>query len=170
MQNILILSLGSNIEPRIFYLKSAVNLLNKHFNFGRISSVYLTDPVDCTEKNKFFNICAEYKTEINDVFEILKIIEDIEVKVGRDKKNKGLCRSREIDIDILFFNKLKIKTEKLTIPHKKMFERLFVLKPLIEILSKDSEYLKEYDIINFHDKIKDQNIKLLGDVIIEPEL
>jgi len=169
MQNILILSLGSNIEPRISYLNSAVKLLNEHFEFSKVSSVYLTEPVGCIEKKNFLNICAEYKTGNNDVFEILNIIEDIEVKVGRDKKNKGLNHSREIDIDILFFNKLNLKTDKLTIPHKKMFERLFVLKPLIEILSEESEYLKEYDIINYHKNIKDQNIELIGDIFIEPK-
>ncbi|MBN2546760.1 MAG: 2-amino-4-hydroxy-6-hydroxymethyldihydropteridine diphosphokinase [Spirochaetes bacterium] len=167
MKNILILSLGSNIEPEIFYLNTAVKLLNEYFELSKVSSVYLTDPVDCMGKNKFFNICAEYKTEINDVFDILNIIENIEVTIGRDKFNKGLKSSREIDIDILFFNKMTLNTSKLTIPHKKMFERLFVLKPLIEILSEESGYLKEYDIIKCHNNIKGQSVKLLGDVLIE---
>lgn len=167
MRNTLFFSLGSNIEPRINYLKKAICLLNKKFKLIKISPIYETMPVECNLNRPFLNMCAEYETDEIDPFKILEIIEEIEVSIGRKKDEKGKKVDREIDIDILFFNNIKISEKRLTIPHKDMFKRLFVLKPLLDILDSNSPYIKEYFLFDKINKIKDQIIKKVEEIEIE---
>ena len=77
------------------------------------------------------------------------------------KRPKG---PRIIDIDILFFEDIVIDSEKLSIPHKGMFNRKFVLKPLLEILPKDSAYIKKYDLIDCLKKVDNQKIVKIGEL------
>lgn len=70
---------------------------------------------------------------------ILEICKDIERRLGRtgkpqyDEKGERIYTSRPIDIDILLFGDNKIDSEELTVPHKLMYERDFVMIPLREI-------------------------------------
>jgi 2-amino-4-hydroxy-6-hydroxymethyldihydropteridine diphosphokinase len=161
MKNKLILSLGSNIEPRLDYLKEAILLLNAEFKFIRVSSVYETGPVDYLKQDDFYNICAEYETGADDPFELLKITKEIEKKIGRGKSiDKG---PRKIDIDIIFFGNHSENTEVLMIPHKEMLKRKFVLEPLLEILPEDSEYIEKYDLVNINSGISDQKTIKIGE-------
>ena len=77
------------------------------------------------------NACIKVKTELK-AFEVLSQIQDIEKKMGRIRKTNSY-EDRIIDIDIILLNNELIETKKLTIPHKKYRERIFVLKPLLEI-------------------------------------
>lgn len=63
--------------------------------------------------------------------ELLVQLKEIEGKLGRDF---SAVRNgpRPIDLDILFFNHIEYKTDKLVIPHPRIQERLFVLEPLAE--------------------------------------
>ncbi|MFC1600107.1 2-amino-4-hydroxy-6-hydroxymethyldihydropteridine diphosphokinase, partial [Patescibacteria group bacterium] len=72
----------------------------------------------------------------HDPKKLLQIIKMIEREMGRDrtqKKRRGYERPRIIDIDILIYNNLKINKRNLKIPHPRMNQREFVLKPLKEI-------------------------------------
>ena len=59
-------------------------------------------------------------------------VQDIEKKMGRSRQKKSY-EDRIIDIDIILLNNEVLETKKLTIPHKKYRERIFVLKPLLEL-------------------------------------
>ena len=59
-------------------------------------------------------------------------IAEIEDRFGRERTESGYA-SRQMDIDILYFDELVIETETITIPHQRISERLFVLIPLAEI-------------------------------------
>ena len=63
--------------------------------------------------------------------ELLRNIENIEIKLGRE--SKGDKQPRSIDIDILLFGDKKFKNKQLMIPHPRMTKRAFVLVPLLQI-------------------------------------
>jgi len=167
MERDLLLSLGSNIEPCKDYLKKAVNLLNKKFKLKSLSSLYLTEPQDDKNQNYFYNLAALYNTGYKDPFKILKIIKKIESKIGRKKDINRPKGPRIIDIDIIFFQDIIINTDSLIIPHKRLFFRKFVLLPIIELLPKDSIYLKKYELNKRLKKINNQKIIKLGELGIE---
>ena len=79
----------------------------------------------------FVNACIICKTNLNPLA-TLKELKNIEKKMGR-KKTEGVYKDRIIDLDIIFYDKLIYKSEKLTIPHKEYKNRSFVLIPLKEL-------------------------------------
>jgi ribosomal-protein-alanine N-acetyltransferase len=65
--------------------------------------------------------------------ELLKELQRIELNIDSNRAERGRKSARIIDIDILLFDRLKLDSAELTIPHPRMFNRNFVLKPLDEI-------------------------------------
>jgi 2-amino-4-hydroxy-6-hydroxymethyldihydropteridine diphosphokinase len=130
------ISLGSNIEPRLHYLKQAVKMLSgcDGVHITAVSSVYETEPVEVSAPQMWFlNAVVEVETSLTP-FELLRLMQDIEAKLGRE--GKGLKAPRTIDLDLLIYDELKLKTQQLELPHPRLCERAFVVVPLCEIAPK----------------------------------
>ncbi len=126
------LSLGSNLGDRLEYLSKAVVMLTEieGVRICSISGVYETEPVGYADQPLFYNIVMEIETTI-DANSLLIHCKNIENKIGRTFHGKW--REREIDLDILFYGNQIIETGNLVIPHKELYNRKFVLKPMMEI-------------------------------------
>ncbi len=123
--------LGSNIGDKIAFIKKALDALNsENSEVVKISSFYETKPLGNGAGDNYVNAVAEVRTTL-DVFAFHDFVKSIEKKLGR--KETYRWAPREIDIDILLFNDEIIDGEKLTVPHKEMTKRDFVLVPLMEI-------------------------------------
>lgn len=113
-------------------IDNAVELIdqNPECKVEKVSSVYETSPYGVVEQAEFFNAVIKIETELEpkELFHLLKSVEN---KVGRNFTKKW--GPREIDLDILFYNDLIYSDEEITIPHKDLLNRDFVLVPLIEI-------------------------------------
>jgi len=121
------------------------NVGNKHDNFDKVytfiqnelgkitksSSIYETPPWGFDAKDNFWNQVLLIETVFSPTILLQKIAE-IENWFGR-KRESGKYNSRQMDIDILYFDDLVIETDKLTIPHPHIPQRLFVLVPMSEI-------------------------------------
>ena len=144
MKNKVYLSLGSNIGNRQEYIESAIELVGKRegIKILKKSGLYETSPVGYVEQDLFLNVVIKIETDFS-AREILKIINKIENEL--DRKREIRWGPRTIDIDILILSDKKINETDLIIPHKEMFNRLFVLVPLIEIY--DGEYFEKEKII-----------------------
>ncbi|WP_042354658.1 2-amino-4-hydroxy-6-hydroxymethyldihydropteridine diphosphokinase [Bacillus rubiinfantis] len=132
MKNNAVIALGSNVGNRYDNLVAAVNKLtdSSNINLVNYSSIYETDPVGYEQQEQFLNMVIEVNTELN-AFELLKRCLNIELELGRKREIKW--GPRTIDLDILLFNQENIKSETLIVPHPRMFDRAFVLVPLIEM-------------------------------------
>ena len=145
----LYLSLGSNMGDREANIETAVSLLNIEFKtpYKAISSLIETEPWGFESDERFLNAAVHYQLRLKkgynpeaEALMILEICKDIERRLGRigepeyDESGKRIYHSRPIDIDILLFGDNKINCPELTIPHKLMYERDFVMIPLKEIL------------------------------------
>ena len=93
--------------------------------------MYETPPWGFEATENFWNMVFIIVTEFS-AAELLQKINKIEDSFGRTRDNL-IYKSREMDIDILYFDDETIKTENLTIPHPLLHKRLFVLVPLAEI-------------------------------------
>lgn len=147
----IVLSLGSNIEPRIEFIRLAVYYLREFFDIFYISSLYETDPIGYVEQGKFINLVIVGNSK-KVPFELLNSVKDIERMVGRIERFRW--GPREIDIDIVYYKNIVFKSDKLTIPHKERLNRSFVLFPLFEVLPSfvDPEY--DVPISYFVNKLK----------------
>jgi 2-amino-4-hydroxy-6-hydroxymethyldihydropteridine diphosphokinase len=80
----------------------------------------------------FLNGCAKLTTSLNP-HQLMKLMQNVEQTLGRESLDQRVRNGpRCIDLDILFFNDWVIKTEDLIIPHPRLQEREFVLRPLTE--------------------------------------
>ena len=131
-QNIF-LSLGSNLGDRYKNIMNGINLLNQHPHIWVVnqSYIYESSPMYNYNQNKFYNIVIEIETNILSI-ELLNVIKEIEKKLGRDL-NSRKNMPRTLDIDILVFGDSTIQSDFLTIPHPRIKERNFVLKPWNDI-------------------------------------
>ena len=130
MMNKIYLSLGSNIGDTKSNLDRAVELLKEKVNILNISSYYETEPVGYKDQDWFLNIVLEGETDLNPRG-LLKFTQSIENKMKRIKTIR--FGPRIIDIDILLYEQIDLRTDDLIIPHPRMHERAFVLVPLYEI-------------------------------------
>jgi dihydroneopterin aldolase / 2-amino-4-hydroxy-6-hydroxymethyldihydropteridine diphosphokinase len=129
------LSAGSNIGDREKNLRDAVfGLADKDFiKILKVSSIYETEPMYYKEQDSFLNIALE-GTVAGDYgpFEFLGLLKSMEYYMGR-KGSEVRYGPRLIDLDLLYFDELKIMSDILVIPHPLIKERRFVLLPLAEI-------------------------------------
>lgn len=79
------------------------------------------------------NVVIEIKTSLNPQ-ELLMKCQEIENFLGRDRNCEIRWGERMIDVDILFYEKQIIGEEKLSVPHKRLHQRAFVLVPLLELI------------------------------------
>lgn len=130
------LSLGSNTGYRIQYLSDSVGLLSKisGITVTTVSVIYETTPVVAKKQNKFLNCCVKIQTILSPQ-ELLQQVHNIESTLHR--KSSAKLNSRTIDIDILLYGNEIVTSENLVIPHERMFERAFMLIPLLTIFDGD---------------------------------
>ncbi len=147
----LYLSLGSNQGDRVRNIEDAISLLNIELGtpYKAVSSLLETEPWGFESEDKFLNAAVLYELSLRKGYNpeaeglmILEICKDIERRLGRtgspqyDEKGERIYTSRPMDIDILIFGDNRIDCEELTVPHKLMYERDFVMIPLREINNK----------------------------------
>lgn len=126
------LSLGSNVGDSIHLLRAAIQLLNnKVGRVARKSGTYRTEPWGNRDQAEFLNEVVLIETVLGPE-DLLEATQSIEAELGRVRTDDRFS-PRTMDIDILLCGNLVLRDERLTIPHPKMHERLFVLIPLHEI-------------------------------------
>jgi len=113
-------------------IQTALDMIHtKIASFVSISSVYETKAIGFKGDN-FYNICASFNSNIEPE-NLMNELLQVEITMGRIKKNNETYESRIIDIDILIAGDLVIEKQSLMLPHPRMTERLFVMQPLVEI-------------------------------------
>ena len=125
------LALGSNLGDREKNILEAVAILKaNNIRVEKLSTIIETEPVGGSPQGKFLNAVLKAATELAPR-DLLMLTQSIENKLGRVRS--VLNAARTIDIDILLYDRQKVDTPQLTIPHPRMFQRDFVLIPLKEI-------------------------------------
>jgi len=128
-------ALGSNFGERLANLRNArkeIAAMNGTLPPLRCSAIYETEPVDC-EKGaaKFFNAVIELGYA-GHAIELRRELAAIERVLGRPAAHERNV-SRPIDLDLLYFGEMMIESAELQLPHPRIVEREFVLRPLADI-------------------------------------
>ncbi|MFY7842744.1 MAG: 2-amino-4-hydroxy-6-hydroxymethyldihydropteridine diphosphokinase [Rhabdochlamydiaceae bacterium] len=129
------LSLGSNLGDSISCLRKAIDLISHIPNVWDVqpSRFFQTSPVSSIPQNDFINIAISLKTSLSPK-ELFSYTNAIEKKLGKIPKSKE--EPRHIDIDIILFGSYYSEDKELTLPHPHWTKRLFVLIPLLDLVSK----------------------------------
>ena len=125
-------ALGSNMGDREAYLAGAVNALRdtEGIRVETVSDFLMTAPYGVTDQDPFLNGCMKLQTLLTP-HELLDCFHGIEQKAGRVRARRW--GPRTLDLDILFYDDLVLEDEVLTIPHRDMQNRDFVLRPMKQI-------------------------------------
>ena len=128
-------ALGSNLGDRLANLRAArdeIEKLNSVSSPLLTSAVYETEPVGCEAgAAKFLNAVIEIEYA-GDAPDLLHDLVEIETRLGRPASHARNA-SRTLDLDLLYFGDMKIETPELQLPHPRIAEREFVLRPLADI-------------------------------------
>lgn len=125
------LALGSNLGNRSHYIRLAIQeLQGRGVDVLKKASVIETDPVGGPQQGRYLNTVVKIRTSLS-AEDLLVTINKIEARLGRIREVKN--GPRVIDIDILLYEHIKLVSRRLIIPHPRMWERDFVMKPLKEI-------------------------------------
>jgi 2-amino-4-hydroxy-6-hydroxymethyldihydropteridine diphosphokinase len=132
-KNQVFLLLGSNINPRLDFIRESIERIEKQIGIIlNKSHLYETEPWGFESASQFLNQVIEVQT-ICSVTKIHSQTRQIELEMGRVKVPDPGYASRNIDIDILYFNQEVFHSDELTIPHPRLQQRKFTLIPLVEI-------------------------------------
>jgi len=123
-------ALGSNIGDRLENLKRALTKLESVAKLTAWSPVYETAPQYVTDQPAFLNMAARGETEFKPR-EMLDKLKAFERELGRTEGER--YGPRVIDLDIVFYGQMVIHEPGLFVPHPRMAERDFVLRPLADI-------------------------------------
>tara|TARA_B100000315_G_C14588233_1_gene594299 strand:- start:192 stop:623 length:432 start_codon:yes stop_codon:yes gene_type:complete len=126
------IGIGSNLGAREDNIKKAVDKLKAIASIAieGISSIIETEPQGGPQQGKYLNAVLQLSTALKPK-DLLKVLLKIEKDLGRIRGEKNAPRT--MDLDILLYEDKIINTQSLTIPHPRMFNREFVMKPLLEI-------------------------------------
>ena len=125
------LALGSNVGERLEQMRSALKLLRAEgVAIVTASPVYQNRAIGMGDADPFLNAVVEVQTELGPEA-LLDVCLAVENKLGRVRT--GGWSPRTIDIDVLIFGQTDIDTERLQLPHPRIAERDFVLRPLADI-------------------------------------
>ena len=124
------LGLGSNLGNRQANLAMALRMLEPLVRVEAISALYESPPQEPAPPPAYFNAACRVVTGLTPMT-LLRHVQRIEGLIGRHED--AHWAPRPIDIDILLFDDQVIDTEELTLPHRRLNERHFVLRPLLDI-------------------------------------
>jgi 2-amino-4-hydroxy-6-hydroxymethyldihydropteridine diphosphokinase len=129
-----LLALGGNVGDSRAILDRAVTLLcdGKEVRLTARSADYLTPPWGFKYQAPFINLCIAIETTLSPR-DLLARAQSIELQLGRDRAHEKRWGPRTADIDIIAYGDLALDELGLTLPHPRLFERAFVLRPLTEI-------------------------------------
>jgi len=97
------------------------------------SSDYATPPWGNERQSRFINACIEIETSL-DPHALLFMLQRVEQSFGRDRSKEERWGARTLDLDLIAYDELSLQRPELTLPHPRLFERAFVLVPLVEIV------------------------------------
>lgn len=153
----IILSLGSNLGVRYYNIQKAVFLLNDSLGPILKTSKLYRSPAWGFEGEEFLNACVSLETN-KSPDEVLEVVLELEKQLGRSRKLANTYESRNIDIDLLYYDSLVLQSENLTIPHPQLQFRKFVLKPLADIAPQFYHPILKKDSRNLLQESKDTSV------------
>jgi 2-amino-4-hydroxy-6-hydroxymethyldihydropteridine diphosphokinase len=127
------LGLGSNVGDSAGHLRAAVELLEAEgVEVDAVSSAYVTEPVgEILDQPDFLNAAVRIRTELEPE-ELLDACKRVEAARGR-QFDLPRHSPRPLDVDLLLLGELELSTDRLTLPHREVTTRRFVLVPLLEL-------------------------------------
>ena len=166
-QHQVVLSIGTNQGNRLTNIESCLQLIHHEVaTVVKVSKVYET-PSWGFESDAFYNAAILIHTYDSAATVLLKILQ-IEQQMGRVRSETVGYQSRIIDIDIVSFDNEIIATEHLQIPHPLMQDRIFVLKPMLDLNLEWIHPFLQKDVLEMVSETKDTSHCVAVHTLVSP--
>jgi 2-amino-4-hydroxy-6-hydroxymethyldihydropteridine diphosphokinase len=168
---LVVLGLGSNLGDSRLIVLDAIKALTSVLTELRAASLYETEPLHVTDQRRFINtaVAGFYPEPLAQgaysAWKLLRRINEIEARFGRDRPRERRWGERTLDIDILLFGCLVLKKSGLEIPHPRLKERRFALEPLLELLPEAEEQGTGVSYRSVCDSLPEQGVRKGSKVI-----
>jgi 2-amino-4-hydroxy-6-hydroxymethyldihydropteridine diphosphokinase len=140
------LGLGSNTGDRERNIGKALDAIQERYEILDFSSLYETEPVGVENQPRFLNMVVCIDSRGSSPEELLRFVKSAEKEIGREKSFRWGPRS--IDIDILLIDGVAYESDELSVPHRELLKRNFVLVPLSEMRGRVSVKGEEILIVD----------------------
>lgn len=131
MQHTAFIGSGSNLGQREQQLRQALQWIREEIGeVVKESAIYQTSPWGGIDQPDYLNQVWQIRTEL-DPFQLMSALLKLEKRARRERIMRWGART--LDLDLLFYDDYRIRTDFLTLPHPRMLDRNFVLVPLAEI-------------------------------------
>ena len=159
MSTTALIGLGANLGDPTQMLKTSLEALRQLSSDARflVSGLYRSAPVDADGPD-YFNAVVSLNTDMNPL-NLLHALQTIENKAGRVRSH--INAPRTLDLDLLLFGTLELRTEALHLPHPRMHQRAFVLRPLLDLGLADMDVPPHGTVAELEAKTRDQRIEKL---------
>jgi 2-amino-4-hydroxy-6-hydroxymethyldihydropteridine diphosphokinase len=158
------LSLGTNIGDRENNLSITLTCLGRELSSLKHSHIYKTLPLYVKNQPEFLNCIVSGETGKSPL-ELLDYLLNLEKNIGRNRTNFQEKGPRVIDIDILLYKQEIINQKRLQIPHPGMYERQFVLIPLLELQPGLRDPVSGHPFSFFLEKLQNQGVTFYAESI-----
>lgn len=127
------IGIGSNLKQPIKQVRKAIAALENipSSQLLAVSSLYCSPPMGPSDQPDYINAAACLKTQLS-APHLLDAMQSIEKKQGRIRDGRKWC-ARTLDLDLLLYGEKYINSARLTVPHRGIGERIFVLQPLFDL-------------------------------------
>jgi len=165
-EHIVYLSIGSNVGNKKKNLENAIARMNSHgeIDVEKVSLFYKTEPQNYADQDWFVNAALKIKTILKPDA-LLNVLKTLEKDLDKDGKPFRFG-PRIIDLDIVYYDDLILKTDCLEIPHPRMHERCFVLIPICDIGAQTIHpvlHLRSEELLKKLEKQETQKVILLDE-------
>ena len=157
------IGVGSNLDDRFTAIKSALDQIKFTSKTIRMSSMYESRAQGFTSQPRFINCVFEVTTSVN-LWNMLGLIRKIESSCGRQRVFPNAPRI--LDLDILFWGKMRLALPMLTIPHPRILDRGFTLAPLLELRTDFKHPFNQVPLKDVYESLPDSQkpLKLSGPI------
>jgi 2-amino-4-hydroxy-6-hydroxymethyldihydropteridine diphosphokinase len=126
-----IIGIGTNLGDRLAQMRAAMHRLDAIAHVERVSHVYETKPVGGPPQPDYLNAAALVRYA-GEPLALLDALQGIEAQLGRVRAERWGART--IDLDILWIEGIAMESDRLVVPHPRLVERAFALRPLVDVL------------------------------------
>lgn len=128
------INIGTNLGNRKLNISKAMQRIMGRFGWFEMSRAVETEPWGYESENRFLNVGLRLVSD-KEPSEVLRDLQEVEREISPDahRDADGNYVDRVIDIDIVAVDELKIDTPELQVPHPHLAERVFFLKPMVEL-------------------------------------
>ncbi|MAH73019.1 MAG: 2-amino-4-hydroxy-6-hydroxymethyldihydropteridine diphosphokinase [Cellvibrionales bacterium TMED49] len=149
------IALGSNLCNPVSQVEKALCAIDNHnfIKLEKVSAFYNSPAIGPGVQPTYCNAVAQISTFLTSE-KLLKTLQEVEKHQGRQRGRKWAPRT--LDLDILMYDQLTITCGQLLLPHPRMHQRAFVLKPLSDLLTKNFVISNE-SISSLLDKCQDES-------------